>query len=44
MDKETHLTGTQARAGSSDHVVRYVLCFSLVAVIVLFVVIFLARG
>ena len=44
MDKEPHLSGTEARAGSSEHVVRYVLGFSLVAVIVLFVVIVLVRG
>jgi hypothetical protein len=44
MDQETHLTGTQARAGSSNHMVRYVLGFSLVAVVVLFIVIYLLRG
>ena len=44
MDQEPHLTGTEARAGSSNHVVRYVLGFSLVAVVVLFIVIYLLRG
>jgi len=44
MDQETHLSGTKARAGSSNHMVRYVLGFSLIAVVVLFVVIYLVRG
>jgi hypothetical protein len=44
MEQEPHLSGTKARAGSSEHVVRYVLGFSLVAVIVLFVVIYFVRG
>ena len=44
MDQEPHLSGTKARAGSSEHVVRYVLGISLVAVIVLFIVIYLLRG
>ncbi len=44
MEQEPHLSGTEARAGSSEHVVRYVLGISLVAVVVLFVVIYLLRG
>lgn len=44
MDKEPHVSGTKARAGSSEHVVRYVLGISLVAVVVLFIVIALLRG
>ncbi len=44
MEQEPHLTGTEARAGSTEYVVRYVLSISLVAVIVLFVVIYLVRG
>jgi len=31
MDEEPHISGTDARAGSSEHVVRYVLSISLVA-------------
>ncbi len=38
-EEETHLTGTEARAGSSNHVVRYVLAASMALVIILFVVI-----
>ena len=41
MEQEPHLSGTKARAGSSEHVVRYVLGISLVAVIVLFIAIYL---
>ena len=44
MDQEPHISGTDARAGSSEHVVRYVLGISLVAVIVLFIAIYLLRG
>jgi hypothetical protein len=44
MDKEPHISGTKARAGSSEHVVRYVLGISLVAVVVLFIAISLLRG
>ncbi len=44
MDEEPHISGIKARAGSSEHVVRYVLGISLVAVIVLFIVIYLLRG
>jgi len=38
-EKETHLSRTQARAGSINHVTRYVLSISLLLVIVLFVLI-----
>ena len=44
MDQEPHVSGTEARAGSSEHAVRYVLGISLVAVVVLFIVIYLIRG
>jgi hypothetical protein len=44
MEREPHLTGTKVRAGSIEHVVRYVLSVSLVAVVVLFIVICLLRG
>jgi hypothetical protein len=44
MEQEPHISGTEARAGSSEHVVRYVLGISLVAVVVLFIVIYLLRG
>jgi hypothetical protein len=44
MEQEPHLSGTEARAGSSEHVVRYVLGISLVAVVVLFTLIYLLRG
>ncbi len=38
-EKEIHLTRTEARAGSSKHVTRYVLPISLALVIILFVII-----
>ncbi len=38
-EDETHLTRTEARAGQSNHVTRYVLPISLVLVVILFVVI-----
>jgi hypothetical protein len=38
-DEQIHLTRTEARAGSSNHVTRYVLPISLALVIILFVVI-----
>jgi hypothetical protein len=38
-EEETHLTRTEARAGSSNHMLRYILPVSLALVIVLFVVI-----
>ena len=40
-DDETHLTQTEARGGSSNHVTRYVLPISLGAVIVIFAVLLL---
>jgi hypothetical protein len=39
MAEEEHLSGTEARAGSSNHVVRYVLAASMALVIILFAVI-----
>jgi len=39
-EKETHLSPTKARAGSVNHVTRYVMSISLVLVIILFVVIY----
>jgi hypothetical protein len=38
-DEKIHLTRTEARGGSSNHVTRYVLPISLALVIILFVVI-----
>jgi hypothetical protein len=38
-DDETHLSRTEARAGSSNHMTRYILPISLILVIVLFVLI-----
>ena len=38
-NEETHLTRTEARGGSSNHVTRYVLPISLALVVVLFLVI-----
>jgi len=38
-NEETHLTRTEARAGSSNHVTRYVLPISLALVVVLFLII-----
>jgi hypothetical protein len=35
-DPDTHLTRTEARAGSSNHVTRYVLSIGLILVVVLF--------
>lgn len=37
--KETHLTRTEARAGSSNHMTRYILPVSLVLVVILFIAI-----
>ncbi|HZF41794.1 MAG TPA: hypothetical protein VEZ48_00090 [Sphingomonadaceae bacterium] len=41
---EEHKTTTEARAGSTPHMVRYVLGFGLVGVIVLFAVLLFAFG
>jgi hypothetical protein len=38
-DDEQHLTRTEARAGSTNHVTRYVLPISLVLVVLLFLLI-----
>ena len=38
-EEEPHLTRTEARAGQSNHVTRYVLPISLALVIILFVII-----
>ena len=40
-EEEVHRTETQARAGSTPHVVRYVLAISLALVILAYVVILL---
>ena len=40
-EEETHLTSTQARAGSSNHMLRYILPVSLALVVILFAVIVL---
>jgi hypothetical protein len=43
-EREEHVTTTEARAGTTPHVARYVLGVGLVAVIVIFaVVLFVAR-
>ncbi len=38
-EEETHLTRTEARAGSSNHMTRYILPVSLALVVILFIVI-----
>jgi hypothetical protein len=38
-NQEPHLTKTEARAGTTNHVVRYVLIISLILVIVAFAII-----
>jgi len=38
-EDETHLTRTEARAGSSNHMTRYILPISLALVVILFIVI-----
>ncbi|WP_420141626.1 hypothetical protein [Sphingomonas sp.] len=38
-DEETNLSRTEARAGSSNHMTRYILPISLILVIILFVLI-----
>jgi len=38
-EDETHLTRTEARAGSSNHMLRYILPASMALVVILFVVI-----
>jgi hypothetical protein len=38
-DEEIHRTRTEARAGSSNHMTRYILPVSLALVVILFVVI-----
>ena len=43
-EPEEHVTGTEARAGATPHVARYVLGIGLVAVIVIFaIILFVAR-
>lgn len=41
-DEDTHLTRTEARGGSSNHVTRYVLPISLALVVILFVILLVA--
>ena len=36
-NEDTHLTRTEARGGSSNHVTRYVLPISLVLVVIIFI-------
>ena len=43
-NNEEHKTATEARAGSTPHMVRYVLGFGLAGVIVLFGVLLFAFG
>ncbi len=40
--EKVHLTRTEARAGSSNHVTRYVLPISLVLVVILFLLVLVA--
>jgi len=41
-NEQIHLTRTEARAGSSNHVTRYVLPISLALVVILFLVVLVA--
>jgi hypothetical protein len=43
-EQPDHVTTTEARAGSTPHMTRYVLSVGLVLVIVLFVIILFAAG
>jgi hypothetical protein len=43
-EQPEHMTTTEARAGSTPHMTRYVLSVGLVLVIVLFVIILFAAG
>jgi hypothetical protein len=43
-EQPEHVTTTEARAGSTPHMTRYVLSVGLVLVIVLFVIILFAAG
>jgi hypothetical protein len=38
-EEETHISGTEARSGSSNHMLRYILPTSMALVVILFVVI-----
>jgi len=42
MDEGEHLTKTEARAGTTPHMTRYILAISLVLVVVIFAVILFA--
>ena len=42
MDKDIHLNKTEARAGVTPHVTRYVLTISLVAIVIIFAILLLA--
>lgn len=42
MDKDIHLNKTEARAGATPRVTRYVLSISLAAVVIVFAVLLLA--
>ena len=42
MDKDIHLNKTEARAGTTPHVTRYVLSISLAAVVIVFAILLLA--
>jgi hypothetical protein len=43
-EQPDHVTTTEARAGSTPHMTRYVLSVGLILVIVLFVIILFAAG
>jgi hypothetical protein len=43
-EQPEHMTTTEARAGSTPHMTRYVLSVGLILVIVLFVIILFAAG
>ena len=41
MDEEVHVNKTEARAGTTPHVTRYVLGISLVAIVIIFALLLL---
>ncbi|QIK77535.1 hypothetical protein G7077_10385 [Sphingomonas piscis] len=43
-DQQEHVTTTEARAGSTPHMTRYVLSIGLVLIVVLFAIILFAAG
>ena len=39
MEGQEHLTGTEARAGATPHMTRYILSISLVLIVIVFAII-----